>query len=301
MEVLGQAAVIVAIILLGQVLKRIGWLTSRDFTPLSVIAVRVTLPCAVITNFDAFEIGPELLWFTLFGFLVIVAGQLATVLVERRRGRAAQAFGVLNVSNFNIGLFVIPYLSAVMGPQAIVVASMFDIGNAIGAAGLGYAGGMALASGERPSGRRFLRSVFSSPVFLAYVGMLVLGLADISLPSGIVAFTATIGGANTFIAMLMIGVGLELALDRGALAEATRYLATRWAVLAAATAVLWLVLPFSVADKATLTMVIAAPMAAMVSGFTDEAGLDVRVSTFMTTVTVAVALVAMPAVLVLAA
>lgn len=300
MEVLVQAGVIVAIIALGQILKRLGWLSPADFTPLSIIAIRVTLPCALITNFDAFEVRVGLLWFSLFGLLVILAGQAATLVVERGRGRRAQAFGVINVPNFNIGLFTIPYLSAVMGPHAIVVASMFDIGNSMGAAGLGYAGGMALSSGQRPHPLRFVRTVFSSPVFVTYLAMLVLGLADINLPAPVIAFTSTVGAANTFVAMLMIGVGLELTLDRHAYRAAVRFLATRWAVAAAAIALVWWVLPFTRADKAIVTMVLVAPMAAMVSGFTREAGLDVRVSTFMTTVTVLVALVAMPAALLLA-
>ena len=47
-----------------------------------------------------------------------------------------------------------------------------------------------------------------------------------------------------------------------------------------------------------LTAVLVAPMAAMASGFTAEADLDVTVSTFMTTFTVLVAIVAMPVLLV---
>lgn len=299
MEVLVQAMVIVAIIALGHILKRVGWLKASDFTPLSIIAIRVTLPCALITNFDAFEVHSGLLWFSAFGLAVVLLGQGVTFLVESRRGRQAQAFGVLNVPNYNIGLFVIPYLAAVMGPQAIVVASMFDIGNALGAAGIGYAGGLSLASGTRPKLSRFVRTIFSSPVFVTYLIMLTLGLAQIRLPAPVIAFTSTVGAANTFMAMIMIGVGLELAMDRDAIAAASRYLVTRWVVAGAAIAVVWLVLPLSPPDKATLTLVLVAPMAAMVSGFTREAGLDVRVSTFMQTVTVLVALVAMPAVLLL--
>ena len=41
---------------------------------------------------------------------------------------ADRAFGVLTVQSFNIGLFAIPYVSTFVGPQAIVYAAMFDIG-----------------------------------------------------------------------------------------------------------------------------------------------------------------------------
>lgn len=297
MEMLVTALTLIAIIALGHLVKRIGWLQASDFRPLSIIALRITLPCALVTSFDSFEIGPQLLWLSLFGFVTVVAAQGVSFLVERRRGARAQAFGVLNVGSFNIGLFAIPYVGAFLGPEAIVVASMFDIGNALAGAGIAYAWGLGLASGRPASLGRFVRTVFSSPVFLTYLALVVMGLARVRLPDPVLQFTATVGAANTFVAMFMIGVGLELVLDRRAYGDALRFLATRWAVMAVAAGVLWFVLPFGPAEKAILLALLCAPMAAMTSGFTAEAGLDVRVSTFMTTMSVLVAIVAMPVVL----
>ncbi|WP_342372240.1 hypothetical protein PCC79_14605 [Propioniciclava soli] len=253
MEMLVTALTLIAIIALGHLVKRIGWLQASDFRPLSIIALRITLPCALVTSFDSFEIGPQ--------------------------------------------LFAIPYVGAFLGPEAIVVASMFDIGNALAGAGIAYAWGLGLASGRPASLGRFVRTVFSSPVFLTYLALVVMGLARVRLPDPVLQFTATVGAANTFVAMFMIGVGLELVLDRRAYGNALRFLATRWAVMAVAAAVLWFVLPFGPAEKAILLALLCAPMAAMTSGFTAEAGLDVRVSTFMTTMSVLVAIVAMPVVL----
>lgn len=294
MELLVQAGTLVAIIALGQVIKRVGWVAARDFRTLAIIAIRITLPCALITSFDDFTIGPDLLRISAFGFGAVLLGQALTFVVEHRRGRSAQAFGMLNVSNFNIGLFALPYLATILGPEAVVVAAMFDIGNALAAAGLGYGVGLSLARGFRPRAGVFLRTIFSSPVFVTYLVLVTLGLLHIRLPAFAIAFTSTVAAANTFVAMLMIGVGLELVLEPGTYRTALRYLLTRWVSVALAIVLLWLFMPFSAAEKSVLTVVLCAPMAAMVTGFTDEAGLDVRVSTLMATVTVAVALVAMP-------
>jgi len=54
--------------------------------------------------------------------------QVVGFVVGRRRGTQAQAFGVLNVGSYNIGLFAIPYVSSFLGPASIVYASVFDVG-----------------------------------------------------------------------------------------------------------------------------------------------------------------------------
>lgn len=141
---------------------------------------------------------------------------------------------------------------------------------------------------------KVVKTTFSSPVFITYLIVMTIGLLGWHLPDPVISFTATIGAANTFVAMLMIGVGLDFALERSAYRAALRYLLTRWTAVALAITALWLFMPFSPLEKSVVTTILCAPMAAMVSGFTEEAGLDVRVSTFMTTVTVLVAIVAMP-------
>lgn len=297
MDLLVKAATLVAIIALGFTVKRLGWLRASDFGVLSTIALRITLPCALVVSFDTFEIRPSLLMLSVFSFAVVVGGQFLSWVLERRSGPRAQAFGILNVPSFNIGLFVIPYLGAFLGPEAIVIASMFDIGNALSVAGVGYAWGLSITGEQRPSLRRILGILSHSPIFVTYTVLLILGLGKIHLPGPVLSFAATVGAANTFIAMFMIGIGLEIVLDRRAYLVAARFLATRWVMVIVGAAVLWWLLPFSVNEKVVLTAVLLAPMGAMSSGFTAEAGLDVQVSTFMTTITVLIAIVAMPAVL----
>ena len=50
-EILTRAGSFVAIILLGYVLKRLGFFKQEDFTILSRITIRITLPAAIVTSF----------------------------------------------------------------------------------------------------------------------------------------------------------------------------------------------------------------------------------------------------------
>jgi len=294
-EVLVTALVLVLIIVLGYVIKRIGWVSAADFPMFSRIVLSVTLPCALITSFNTFDISPDLLVLALVGVVINLVQQLAGFVVERRRGTQAQAFGVLNVGSYNIGLFAIPYVSSFLGPASIVHASIFDVGNALTGAGVGYGWGMSLSRGEAMVRvGAFVRQMFKSPVFVTYLTLLIMRLLDLTLPPQVITFTSTVGAANTFLAMLMIGIGLELQLTRTKYRSAAKFLGIRYLLSALAALTVWFLTPFDDTVRTVLCMLFFAPMAAMTAGFTSEAGGDVELSTFMTTASVLVAIVMMP-------
>ena len=51
LDILMRAGSFVAVILLGYFLKKIGFFKQEDFTILSRITIRITLPAAIITSF----------------------------------------------------------------------------------------------------------------------------------------------------------------------------------------------------------------------------------------------------------
>ncbi|MCM3661621.1 hypothetical protein M3148_11560 [Georgenia satyanarayanai] len=300
--VLVQAVSLVAIIALGLGVKRLGWLSVAHFPVLATIVLRITLPAAIITSVNDFDLTWALLSLAVVGLVVNVLQQGTGMLMGRRRGREAQAFGVLNVGSYNMGAFAMPYLAGFMGPQALVLASLFDVGNAVAAAGLGYAWAMALAPGDRRMGvGGFVRTMLRSTIFVTYLVMLPLRLLDLSLPGPVIGLTGTIGAANTFLAMFMIGVGLELRLPRAKYRQALMLLTVRYGYAVLFALGTWLLLPVPAEVKVVLCMVYFAPIAAMAPGYTAEVRGDVELSTFMTSVTILVGIVAMPVVLTLLA
>lgn len=184
MAILVQALVLIAIIGVGVGIKRIGWVRAQDFPIFSNIVLKITLPCALATSFDEARIDTSLLAIVAVGVVVNLAQQVAGHLIGRCHGRSEQAFAVLNIGTYNMGAFAIPYLGGFLGPQAIVIASLFDVGNAIVGAGIGYAWAMSLAHSEaRVSARTFLRQMFSSVIFVTYLLLLALKLLDLRLPA----------------------------------------------------------------------------------------------------------------------
>lgn len=295
LEIAARALSLVAIVGIGLGIKRLGWVTKDHFGLFAKLVLGVTLPCALFTSFNDYHLDRALLGLTALGLVVNVVQQGIGYLLASRRGRREQAFTVLNSGTYNIGAFATPYLSGFMGPHAMIYSSLFDIGNAVASAGIGYGWGMALA-GE-PGSHRWrdtARTLAASPVFVTYIALLLLKLFDLRLPDLLITFTSTVGAANPFLAMLMIGIGLELRLRRSKYVAAARHLAVRYAFSIAAAVVCWTLLPLPAEARVVLVMLLFAPIASMVPGFTGKAGLDVELSAFLTSVTLVIGIIAMP-------
>jgi len=296
--ILVRAGGLVLIIAIGHLIKRLRWVTAQDFPIFSNIVLRITLPCALVVGFDAFTMTPSLLFLAVVGFVVCVVQEIAGFFLGRRHGREAQAFGVLNLGGHNVGIFAMPYLSGMLGPHSIVYAMIFDVGNTLAAAGVGYAWGLSLSRpDEKVSPMRFVKQILRSPVFDTYLFLLLLGIFHLHLPRAIISFATIVGGANTFLAMLMIGIGLEISLPRQKYALAARHLGLRYTLACGFALAVWFFLPAERIVRAILAVLFFAPLPSMTSGFTAEANGDVELSTFMTSVSIIVGIVVMPVIL----
>ena len=297
-EIAAKAASLILIIVIGYVIKRIGWVSAADFPKFSKIVLRITLPSALITSFNTFDITSNLLFLTAIGLLANLILQITGYLVNQRKGGIAQAFGIINLGSYNVGAFAMPYIAGLMGPQSIIFASLFDVGNSFGAAGIGYGWSRSVADEKQKTTLGgFLKLMFLSPLFDTYLILLLMRLLGLQLPDEVITFTSTVGGANTFLAMLMIGIGLELGLDAHRFKLAFKYLAIRYGFSLIFSILTVLFLPVSMVVKTILCMLFFSPIASMATGFTDEAGGDVETSAFMNSVSILIGIFALPLVL----
>ncbi|MDR2930397.1 MAG: hypothetical protein LBV06_05785 [Propionibacteriaceae bacterium] len=297
--VVTRAISLAGIVLVGYAIKRLGWVRREHFSVLAIIVLRVTLPCALITSFNDFVITGTLTWLIVIGAAVNLIQQGATWLLTRHDTARRRSFAILHSGSYNVGAFAMPYAAQFAGPAAIVYTAMFDIGNSIAAGGIGYGWAMMIARGESMSLRRLAVTMLRSPVFDTYLVLLFLQLAHIRLPEQIIGFTSLIGQANPFCAMLMIGVGLDLALPARAWATAAKFLARRYAFVIVFCLLMWYAIPSAVLSDQIKTIVIVvlwAPVAVMIAGFVDEAHGDVRLASLIASISVIIAIIMMPVV-----
>ncbi len=285
-----RAGCFVAIIVLGAVLRKIGFFKETDFTLLSKISLRITLPAAIVASFADKTVDPALLTIVLLGLGMGVLYMAVGYLVNIRNGKEQQAFELLNLSGCNVGAFTIPFLQSFLGGGAVVVASIFDVGNA--AIGLGTSYGIALSvkEGKGFSWKRIGKALSRAVALMTYVVMVILSLLHIRLPKPMLDFADIVGSANTFVAMLMIGVGFRLNANKQQLGRLLKLLALRYGIGALLAIGFWN-LPFDLLTRQTLVILALSPIITAAPAFTGELKGDVGLSSAFNSICIVVSLV----------
>ena len=289
-DILMKALSYVAIIVLGYVLRRRGFFGPEAFGILSRIVIRITLPCALISSAAGKPIDLSYLTICLLGLGFGLTYMALGWLLNFRRGKAQAAFAMLNLPGYNIGTFALPFTQGFLGPMGVLTTSLFDVGNAFVCLGGAFGAARAVKEGGRPDWKRILKAPLSSIPFLTHVVLVSLNLLHLNVPGPVLSFASTVGGANSFLAMLMIGVGFRLSGDRKQLAAAARILAVRFSVAAALACLCWFALPFALEIRQALTILVFAPIGVAVPVFTADLGEDAGLSSAINSMSIVISI-----------
>ena len=292
-EQLIRAGYFVAIILLGFILRKAGVFKEGDFRVLSTITLKITLPASVIVNFAQMDIDPSMLTIMALGFGGGVVYMLVALLLNIRSSKDQRAFDVLNMPGYNIGLFAMPFVQSFLGPVGVVTTSLFDTGNAIVCLGGSYGVASSIKAGKGFSVWRILKALLTSVPFMTYAIMITLNLLGVKMPSVILDFADIIKGANTFMAMLMIGVGFKLSASWKQIGHILKIVLVRYLVACAVGAVFYFLLPFSYEIRKTLVLLAFAPIGSAVPAFTNELKGDVGLSSAVNSICILCSIVLM--------
>ena len=298
-EILIKAGCYIAIILLGMALQRIGFFKAEDFTVLSKIVLKITLPASVLANTAGMEIAPGLLTLVGLGLGCAVIQVCIGWLMNRKNSKEQQAFEMLNLSGYNIGVFAMPFVGGFLGSTGVLTCSLFDGGSAVVTLGGAFGVASAVKDGAGFDVKRIFKALGQSVPFLTYVAVMFMNLVHLPVPGPILSCAGIVGCANAFLAMLMIGVGFQLNLDREKLGRAVQLLLVRYVLAAAMALVFWFLLPFDMEVRKALVLLSFAPIPSSVPGFTAEMKSDVGLSCTLNSLSIICSIVFMVALLVL--
>lgn len=291
LDILIRAGSFVAVILLGYFLKKIGFFKQEDFTILSRITIRITLPAAIITSFAGKQIDMALLSLVL---LAIGCGLLYMAMgffLNRKKSREERAFAILNLPGYNIGTFVIPFAQSFLGPMGVVATSLFDTGNAVICLGGAFSVASMVKDGSGFSVKRIGKALARSVPFVTYVLMLLLNLVHLPVPGFVLSCAGIIANANAFMAMLMIGVGFKLEGDRSQIRTIVRMLSIRYGVATVLALIFYFVLPFELEIRQALVILAFSPIGSAVPGFTGEMKGDVGLSSALNSLAIVISII----------
>ena len=298
LNILTKAGCYIAIIILGILLRKIGFFKESDFSVLSKIVIKVTLPAALIVNAATRELTPQLLSLILLGFGCGVVYVSVGWLSGRHAGKEGQAFNMVNLSGYNIGLFAIPFTESFLGATGVMTASIFDVGNAFICLGGAYGMASAVKDGKGLDMKRILKALAISVPFLVHIASVIMNLLRIPFPGFVVDCAKTIANANSFLAMLMIGVGFKLELEKSKLGRVIRLLTLRYLIAAILALCFWFLLPFERTVRLALVILAVSPISTAVPGFTEELKSDIGLSCSINSLSILISIVAIVTLLV---
>lgn len=275
-QILIKASSILFMVLLGYFFKKRKLLSKENFSILSVIVMNITLPCVIITSLNGLAV--DIRWFmvTLFGILANVVLVLVGFLAGKTKTN--KAFMMMNISGYNIGNFALPFVSSFFSGFGVLITCMFDAGNSVMCLGTTY--GLANEVTNEHSKFRVLpilkRLSRSIPTW-TYVIMFAIALLRWELPTAVVDLTASIGQANLFLAMFMIGLALDLRVSPENRKMLWFTLVSRY-VISAVLSVLVYLLPMLPEIKAVLIIILFSPVSSLTPIFTKELEGNVELS-----------------------
>lgn len=293
-NILIKAGAFVAIIILGYVLRRVGFFKEEDFHVLAKIVLKITMPMAIVSNFAGAVVEPSLLTLSLLGLgggvLMICLAFLLTI----GKSGEERAFHILNMSGYNIGNFSMPFAQGFLGPVGVVATSLFDAGNAIICLGGSYSLASMSAEGKKKiSVMPMVKTLFKSVPFDIYLFMTVLSLLHLTIPSPILSFAGIVGNANAFMAMLMVGVGFKLSGDKNQMGKIVKIILVRYSTAIILGLGFFYLLPFELEYRQALAILVFSPIASAAPAFTAEMGGDFGLASAVNSVSIVVSIVLM--------
>ena len=297
LPVLLKSASFIFLIILGYLLKAVGLFGKEDYRIPVKIIINITLPCSVLSSFAVYR--PDLSLLTLigigFGMNCLMLG--IGFLCSRHKPRSTRAVWINCSPSYNVAAFVLPFVQSFLPPASLVAASLFDVGNALMCNGTTYAISKNILDGTKGfSLKRIGITLLRSVPFMTYVIMLIITIFQISIPQGIVNFIAPIANANPFLAMLMVGMMLNLRLDTSRLKDIFGIVGLRFAAGVAASLVFYFLLPMPLEIRQVLSLLVFAPVSMVTTALTPSAGGDPTIVACVNSITI---LICVPTVLTL--
>ena len=284
-NVLVRAGCFIAIIVAGYLLRKFNYFKEEDFTVLTKIVLKITLPAAFISNFSGKTLDVSMLTLTLMGLGAGVLYMVLGYVLNIAKSKEDKAFGILNLPGYNVGNFTIPFVQSFLGPAGVITASIFDAGNAFVCLGGAYGVASSIKGTGKFSFKRVLGALSKSVAFLTCITMMILGFLKITLPSPIIQLAEIVGGSNAFLAMLMLGVGFRLTGEKSQIGTVVKILSVRYGI-ALALAILFYFLPWDEVTRTTLMVLAFAPIGSAVPAFTKEMDGDAGLSAAINSISI---------------
>ena len=298
-SVIFRAFCLLFMIFLGYALKKIGVLHKEDGAVVARIVLNITLPCALLMGFREFVFDVKLFLIPVVSVVMLLTEMGVGYLLSRRtKSREDSLYYLFSFDGFNIGNFVLPFVSNVLGATGIVAVCLFDIGNAVVCMGIGLLIiSVVVGSDQKVSLGRSILGLFKKPPFVVYTVMLLLSILNVRLPDFVFEIAGSISPANGPMAMIMIGLMLEFSFKKEHVRKVAEVIGIRLAFACVVGYLFYAFAPFDEIIRRAVVVTCFAPVASAAPAFTSDYGGNTELAGFVNSVSIMLSMVLIPVLL----
>ncbi|MFO8070078.1 MAG: AEC family transporter [Alkalibacterium sp.] len=294
LAVLLQSLQFLLVILVAYLFKKAEILKSTDGIVLQKIILNLTLPATIVVGFNAVTVEPILFIMISLGLLSNLGLVMFGGYLWRKKDAPNQSLMMFSQAGYNIGNFTIPFVQGFF-PAAIPYIGSFDMGNAL----MIFGGTPVLVDKMTHQDRseknlfRTLLGLFRSPSFTTYIIMFILALASIALPENILSVFRLFSSGNAFLAMFMVGLYLDIAIDKESLQKVMTLLFTRYTIGVVLASLFYFFLPLPDIVRLSLVLLALAPIGTVSTINIIGYGTERSLASFLASISIIVSLILM--------
>lgn len=229
-EILTKSFGMIFMICLAYFLKKRGVFKADDSKIIATLILTVNLPCVVISGFKEFAMTTSLVVALLAGFLFNVVCITVGYLISVRKSKENKLLYMMTAGGYNVGIFTIPFVASFLPPSAMLATLMFDMGNAPMVFGGLSATTSVVVNKEKTNPMPILLKKLSKSVSLiSYICLFIIYTLGFTLPSQVFVVTDIAAGATGYLAMIMVGLMVEVKIPIDELKAVSGCIVTRYA------------------------------------------------------------------------
>lgn len=286
-----------AIVIVGYVAGRIGYMGGEFDKRLSSLVINITCPALILSSAMTGELPDRGLILPLLAISAVTYAILSGValFLPRYMTRKKEDEGVVGFALMfgNVGFMGYPVVASIFGNQAVFYAAVLNVVNTFAV----FTIGTILIVGDLSDGKRFQKKVlYSTPMLSAYLAMLIVALGIDNIPGLISQPLTMIGNITVPAALLIIGSSMSQLSLKTMLGNPTVYITTIFRLLLIPLGFYYLcgALGFSQYVVNINTVVIAMPVATYGTILCLKYGRDTTLITEVTLITTLLSMVTIP-------
>ena len=286
-----------AIVIVGYVAGRIGYMGGEFDKRLSSLVINITCPALILSSAMTGELPDRGLILPLLAISVVTYVILSgmALFLPRYMTRKKEDEGVIGFALMfgNVGFMGYPVVASIFGHQAVFYAAVLNVVNTFAV----FTIGTILIVGDLGDGKRFQKKVlYSTPMLSAYLAMLIVALGIDNIPGLISQPLTMIGNITVPAALLIIGSSMSQLSLKTMLGNPTVYITTIFRLLLIPLGFYYLcgALGFSQYVVNINTVVIAMPVATYGTILCLKYGRDTTLITEVTLITTLLSMVTIP-------